>query len=227
MSTSASNSNAHAQRRQAMVERTITPRGVRSKLVLDAVGAVSREQFLPEELREFAYEDTPLPIEQGQTISQPYIVALMTEALELQAGERVLEIGTGSGYAAAVLAHIAKDVYTVERHAELASKAAETLAGLGYCNVHVRHGDGTLGWSEHAPFDAIVVTAAGPSVPQALKSQLKIGGRLVIPVGSELGLQELVRVTRCSAHEYRTEDLAQVRFVPLVGAEGWPTERCE
>ncbi len=210
-----------------MLERTIVQRGVRSKLVLEAVGAVAREQFLPEDLREFAYEDTPLPIEQGQTISQPYIVALMTEALGLQGGERVLEIGTGSGYAAAVLAHIAKEVYSVERHAALASRAAATLASLGYRNVHVRQGDGTLGWPEHAPFDAIIVAAGGPSVPGALKSQLKIGGRLVIPIGADRGLQELVRITRRSEHQYQSEDLADVRFVPLVGAEGWAPERAE
>jgi len=210
-----------------MVERTIAQRGVRSKLVLEAVRSVSRERFLPEELHEFAYDDTPLPIEEGQTISQPYIVALMTEALELQGGERVLEIGTGSGYAAAVLAHIAKDVYSVERYGQLASKAAEMLARLGYNNVHVLHGDGTLGWPEHAPFDAIVVAAGGPSVPETLKSQLKIGGRLVIPVGADRGLQELVRVTRRSEHEYQTEELADVRFVPLVGAEGWAPERLD
>jgi protein-L-isoaspartate(D-aspartate) O-methyltransferase len=225
--TSASEAGAYAERRRTMVERTIAQRGVHSRLVLEAVGAVAREQFLPAELREFAYEDAPLPIEAGQTISQPYIVALMTEALGLQGGERVLEIGTGSGYAAAVLAQIAKEVYTVERHGELASKAAETLAGLGCNNVHVRHGDGTLGWPEYAPFDAIVVAAGGPSVPEALKSQLKIGGRLVIPVGADRGLQELVRVTRHSEHQYQTEDLADVRFVPLVGAEGWAPERAD
>jgi protein-L-isoaspartate(D-aspartate) O-methyltransferase len=224
-SAAPASAGTHTQRRHAMVERTIAQRGVRSPLVLEAVGSVERERFLPEELREFAYDDTPLPIEEGQTISQPYIVALMTEALQLQGGERVLEIGTGSGYAAAVLAHIAREVYTVERYGQLASKAAETLAALGYSNVQVRHGDGTLGWPEHAPFDAIVVAAGGPSVPESLKSQLKIGGRLVIPVGTDRGLQELVRVTRHSEHDYRREELADVRFVPLVGAEGWAPER--
>jgi protein-L-isoaspartate(D-aspartate) O-methyltransferase len=210
-----------ASRRLAMVQRQIAQRGVRDSLVLEAVCQVPREHFLPEGMHEFAYDDTPLPIDQGQTISQPYIVALMTEALLLRGGEKVLEIGTGSGYAAAVLAHIAGEVYTVERHGQLAAKAADVLAAHGYDNVHVLHGDGTLGWSEHAPFDAIVVAAGGPEVPQSLKTQLKIGGRLVIPVGSDRRLQELVRVTRVSALEYRTEELADVRFVPLVGEEGW------
>jgi protein-L-isoaspartate(D-aspartate) O-methyltransferase len=222
---SAANDPALAERRHAMVERQIAHRGVRAPLVLEAVGRVPREQFLPENLREFAYEDTPLPIEEGQTISQPYIVALMTEALGLKGGERVLEIGTGSGYAAAVLACIAKEVYTVERYGQLATKAADTLVRAGYDNVHVLHGDGTLGWPEHAPFDAIVVAAGGPEVPPSLKDQLKIGGRLVIPVGADRSLQELVRVTRVAENKYRTEELADVRFVPLVGAEGWGAER--
>ncbi len=209
------------KRRAQLVERYIAHRGVRSQLVLAAMGSVPREAFLPEEMREFAYEDTPLPIAEGQTISQPYIVAMMTEALELQGGEKVLEIGTGSGYAAAVLSRIAKDVYTVERIGQLAEKSADVLSSLGYGNVHVLHADGTRGWPDHAPYDAIVVAAGGPQVPESLKSQLKIGGRLVIPVGADRRLQELVRVVRVSEHEYTTEELADVRFVPLVGAEGW------
>jgi protein-L-isoaspartate(D-aspartate) O-methyltransferase len=209
------------ERRLAMVQRQIARRGVRDPLVLEAVGAVRREDFLPEGLREFAYDDTPLPIDQGQTISQPYIVALMTEAVQLRGDERVLEIGTGSGYAAAVLAHIAADVYTVERYGQLATKAASVLTAQGFSNVHVLHGDGTLGWPEHAPFDAIVVAAGGPEVPETLKTQLKIGGRLVIPVGANRRLQELLRVTRVTADEYQTEELAHVRFVPLVGERGW------
>jgi protein-L-isoaspartate(D-aspartate) O-methyltransferase len=207
-----------------MVDRHIAHRGVRSPLVLRAMGAVPRETFLPEDLWEFAYEDAPLPIAKGQTISQPYIVAMMTEALELEGGEKVLEVGTGSGYAAAVLAQIAKDVYTVERIGQLAEKSAATLAKLGYSNVRVLHADGTLGWPEHAPYDAIVVAAGGPEVPESLKAQLKIGGRLVIPVGADRRLQELVRVTRVSEHEYPMEELADVRFVPLVGAEGWTAQ---
>ena len=210
--------------RAEMVDRHIAHRGVRAPLVLEAMRNVARESFLPEELREWAYEDAPLPIAEGQTISQPYIVAMMTEALDLQGGEKVLEIGTGSGYAAAVLAEIAKDVYTVERIAQLAEKSAAMLASLGYRNVHVLHGDGTLGWPDHAPYDAIIVAAGGPQVPESLKAQLKIGGRLVIPVGADRRLQELVRVTRISEHQYATTELADVRFVPLVGEEGWTVQ---
>ncbi len=213
--------------RKEMVENAIFARGVRSELVLNAMRSVPRETFLPTQLREFAYDDAPLPIEEGQTISQPYIVAFMTEALALRGGEKVLEIGTGSGYAAAVLSEIAANVYTVERHGPLAEKAAATLADLGYDNVHVLHGDGTRGWPAHAPYDAIVVAAGGPTVPASLKEQLKIGGRLVIPVGADQRVQELVRVTRISRNEYRREDLADVRFVPLLGEEGWAPEGAE
>src|SRR5450631_2360820 len=207
--------------RVEMLDRHIAHRGVRSALVLAAMRSVPRENFLPEDLREFAYDDAPLPIAEGQTISQPYIVAMMTEALGLEGGEKVLEIGTGSGYAAAVLSKIAKEVYTVERIGQLAEKSAAILSHLGYSNVHILHGDGTLGWPDHAPYDAIIVAAGGPQVPESLKAQLKIGGRLVIPVGADRRLQELVRVIRVAEHEYTTIELADVRFVPLVGAEGW------
>ncbi|KAB2942359.1 MAG: protein-L-isoaspartate(D-aspartate) O-methyltransferase [Hyphomicrobium sp.] len=213
-----------AEQRQYMVKHHIAARGVRSPLVLDAMGSVPREQFLPSHLRDYAYEDTPLPIGEEQTISQPYIVAFMTEALGLSGGEKVLEIGAGSGYAAAILSRIASEVYTVERIGELAAKASEKLADLGYDNVHVLHADGTRGWPEHAPYDAIIVAAGGPDVPRSLKQQLRVGGRLVIPVGTNPRAQELVRLTRVSEDEYKTEDIADVRFVPLLGEEGWAEE---
>jgi protein-L-isoaspartate(D-aspartate) O-methyltransferase len=212
-------------RRSRMVDRQIAARGIRSEQVLGAMSRVRREGYVPSYLGEFAYEDTPLPIEEEQTISQPYIVAFMVEALQLQGGERVLEIGTGSGYASAVLAEIAGEVYTIERHERLARSAAERLARDGYGRVHVRHGDGTLGWPEAAPFDAIVVAAGGPEVPESLREQLAIGGRLVIPVGEVVGLQKLVRVHRVGADHYQSEELADVRFVPLIGAEGWREEK--
>lgn len=212
---------AFEKNRESMVEEQIAARGVRSEAVLKALRRVPRERFLPARMQEFAYEDSPLPIAAEQTISQPYIVALMIEALGLKGGERVLEIGTGSGYAAAVLGEIAGEVYTVERIEELADSATRLLAELGYRNVHVRHGDGTRGWAEHAPYDAIVVAAGGPEIPESLKRQLKVGGRLVIPVGADHFGQELVRVIRTSSDEFTTEDIADVRFVPLVGEEGW------
>ena len=208
-------------RRHAMVEKQIAARGVRSPRVLEAMRKVKREGFLPSYLGEFAYEDAPLPIEEEQTISQPYIVAFMVEALQLEPGDRVLEIGTGSGYAAAVLAEVAGQVFTIERHEKLAELARERLRRNGYEQVQVRQGDGTLGWPEEAPFDAIIVAAGGPDVPQTLKEQLAIGGRLVIPVGETVGAQHLVRVTRKAQDIYEQEELAQVRFVPLVGEEGW------
>lgn len=215
----------YAQLRQEMVVHQLEWRGVRSENVLDAMRTVPRELFLPEDLREFAYDDTPLPIAAGQTMSQPYIVAFMLAGLALSGKERVLEIGTGSGYAAAVLAEIADQVYTIERIEELAKSSAAILDELNYDNIEVINADGTLGLPDEAPFDAIVVAAGGPEVPEALKTQLTIGGRLVIPVGKRRDMQELVRVTRLSDTEYRTEDLADVRFVPLVGEQGWtPTE---
>jgi protein-L-isoaspartate(D-aspartate) O-methyltransferase len=214
-----------AKRRDAMIERAIAGRGIRSDLVLSAIRAVPREAFLPPSMAQLAYDDAPLPIAEGQTISQPYIVALMIEALNLGGGEKVLEIGTGSGYAAAVLSRIAGDVYTVERIGQLAERSAAVLADLGYANVHVLHADGTRGWPEHAPYDAIVVAACGPAIPESLKSQLKLGGRLVMPVGTDPRVQELVRVTRVSRDEYNTEEVADVRFVPLIGAEGWAAAR--
>jgi protein-L-isoaspartate(D-aspartate) O-methyltransferase len=210
--------------REHMVRTQIAARGIGDPAVLEAMRSVPREAFLPPELAEFAYEDHPLPIAEGQTISQPYIVALMTAALLLDRTDRVLEIGTGSGYAAAILGRVARDVYTVERHGELADAAAARLRTLGFANVHVRHGDGTRGWPEHAPYDAIVVTAGGPKIPEPLLAQLAVGGRLVIPVGEEKALQTLVRVTREADGSLRQEELGDVRFVPLIGAEGWTEE---
>ena len=210
-----------ALKRQRMTELHLASRGIARPDVLRAFASVPREAFVPEELAELAYEDRPLPIGGDQTISQPYIVARTVEALELEAGERVLEIGTGSGYAAAILGRIAREVYSVERIDWLAKEASERLSRLGFRNVHVHHGDGTLGWSEHAPYDAIAVAAGGPVVPQALLDQLAIGGRLVMPVTAATGVgQTLVRVRRVSANEYDKEDLEPVRFVPLIGAQG-------
>lgn len=214
----------YSKLRERMVKRQIAGRGVRSKLVLDAMRKVPRERFLPRGRGLFAYDDSPLPIGDGQTISQPYIVAYMAECLALAGGEKVLEIGTGSGYAAAVLAEIAAEVYTIERIEGLATMARTVLEDLGYTNVQVRCGDGTLGWPEEAPFDGIVVSAGGPQVPDTLKHQLKTGGRLVIPIGRSKAYQELVRVTRVADDEFQAEDLVPVRFVPLVGEEGWSEE---
>jgi protein-L-isoaspartate(D-aspartate) O-methyltransferase len=215
---------AFIEQRRQLVERQIESRGVTDPAVLAAVQSVPREAFLPPELAEFAYLDRALPIEMGQTISQPYIVALMTEALDLKPRDRVLEVGTGSGYAAAILGHIAHEVYTIERHAELAELAARRLRDQGFDNVHVQHGDGTLGWPEHAPYNAIVVAAGGPDVPPPLLDQLAVGGRLVIPVGEHKTLQNLVRITRTSPDHYHREELCDVQFVPLVGARGWQEE---
>jgi protein-L-isoaspartate(D-aspartate) O-methyltransferase len=182
---------------------------------------VPREAFVRPELAAFAYDDLPLPIGAGQTISQPYIVAVMTAALRPTSTDRVLEIGTGSGYAAAVLHCIVKQVYTVERLAVLYRLARRRLRRLGYQNVVVHLGNGTLGWPEHAPYDGIVVTAGGPTIPAALQEQLALGGRLVIPVGAQPTHQMLVRVTRVSATGFEQEELGDVCFVPLIGVQGW------
>jgi protein-L-isoaspartate(D-aspartate) O-methyltransferase len=207
--------------RERMIARQIGARGVTAPLVLEALRSVPREDFVPPALARFAYDDGPLPIGVGQTISQPYIVAAMTAAARLSAGDRVLEIGTGSGYGAVVLSRIVGEVFTVERIESLAEAARTHLADLGYTNVHVLAGDGSLGWPGHAPYDAIVVTAGGPKVPRSLLSQLANGGRLVMPVGETQGGQHLVRVVRTDEHEYEYEDLEDVAFVPLIGAEGW------
>lgn len=213
--------DVYAERRAAMVATQIVARGVTDPAVLAAMRTVPREAFVRPELAEFAYDDIPLPIGEGQTISQPYIVAVMTAALRPAPADRVLEIGTGSGYAAAVLHCIVKQVCTVERLATLYRLARRRLHRLGYHNVAVHHGNGTLGWPEHAPYDGIVVTAGGPAIPTALQEQLAPGGRLVMPVGAQPTYQMLVRVTRVSATEFQQEDLDYVCFVPLIGAQGW------
>jgi len=212
--------------RERMISTQLVARGITDPLVLQAMREVPRERFVPASMVDRAYHDGPLPIGHGQTISQPYIVAAMTVAARLKPGVRVLEIGTGSGYGAAVLSRIAAEVYTVERVAALAADATARLARMGYANVHVREGDGTLGWPEHAPYDAILVTASGPRAPEALLEQLAVGGRLVMPVGVSLA-QRLVRVTRTEAEQYQYDDLEGVVFVPLIGAGGWPSHESE
>lgn len=207
--------------RERMVEVQIARRGVRDRRVLDAMRKVPREAFVEPGMEEFAYEDGPLPIAEGQTISQPYIVALMIECAEVGPGDRVLEVGAGSGYAAAVIGQIADHIYAVERHPALADQARRRVEKLGYANVEICVGDGTKGWPDAAPFDAILVAAGGPDAPAALKAQLAIGGRLVIPVGEQDGGQTLLKLTRRSETEYEEEDLGGVRFVPLIGEQGW------
>lgn len=214
----------YAKRRETMVRDHIAGGGVRDAKVLAAMRKVPREEFVPEDLRPAAYEDRPLPIGEGQTISQPFVVASMTEALQLKGGEKVLEIGTGSGYAAAVLSHIAGEVYTIERIPALVEQAKARLQRLGYASVHVVEGDGTLGHPPAAPYDAIVVTADGPQVPPALKAQLKPGGRLVMPLGDKYQ-QMLIRLTVQADGSDTLENLYAVRFVPLIGAEGWSAEK--
>lgn len=207
--------------RERMVSAQIAGRGVTDQHVLDAMRRVPRDAFVASGMEEFAYEDSPLPIAEGQTISQPYIVAAMTEAAEVKPGDRVLDVGTGSGYAAAVLAEIAGEVYTIERHKALADAARERFSALGYRNIHVRDGDGTLGWPEAAPFDAIIVAAGGPEIPQALREQLALGGRMIIPVGDVVHHQRLVKIVRRGEHEFSEQELEPVRFVPLIGEQGW------
>ena len=210
-----------AEDREIMLSRDLEGRGIADPKVLEAMRAVPREEFVPAELKDQAYRDYPLPIDEGQTISQPYIVAYMAECLELSSADRVLEIGTGSGYSAAVLSRIAAQVFSVERFASLAQSAGERLRRLGYDNIRIHVGDGTLGWLEHAPYDAIIVTAGAPKVPKPLLEQLAGGGRLLLPVGPDRLGQTLIRVRRVDVNEYREERLLAVQFVPLVGAEGW------
>ena len=209
----------YAEQRRVMVDKQLRRRGIRDERVLRAMASVPRHEFVPRELRELAYADEPLGIGAGQTISQPYIVASMTTALRLSGPERVLEVGTGSGYQAAVLSLVAREVYSVESRGELAKSAAERLERLGFLNVHVHFGDGTLGLKEMTRFDAILVAAAAPAVPSPLLEQLADGGRMIVPVGSE-EQQHLVLVTR-SGTEFFYERREGCRFVPLVGLHGW------
>jgi protein-L-isoaspartate(D-aspartate) O-methyltransferase len=208
-----------AQQRCEMIEKQLRRRGIQDPRVLAAMNAVRREEFVPQEFRAKAYEDAPLPIGEGQTISQPYMVAAMTAALQLSGQERVLEVGAGCGYQAALLSQLAKSVFTIECRSRLASSAAERLGRLGYPNVHVHCGDGTLGLPELAPFDAILVAAAAPQVPEPLRTQLGEGGRLIVPVGSSED-QELQLIER-QGNSFCKTVLEGCRFVPLVGHHGW------
>lgn len=209
----------YSKERHHMVERQLETRDIRDRRVLNAMRTVPRHRFVPSEYSHMAYSDGPLPIGSGQTISQPYIVALMTQMLRLEGHETVLEIGTGSGYQAAILAYLASEVHTIERHAELAEHAAQVLKSLELTNVKVHIRDGTLGLPEFAPYQAILVTAAAPQVPQTLLNQLDDGGRLIIPVGGRLG-QTLERWERHGS-EYTSEAQIPVAFVPLRGRHGW------
>ncbi|MDZ4164713.1 MAG: protein-L-isoaspartate(D-aspartate) O-methyltransferase [Smithellaceae bacterium] len=222
MTSLVNNSDIYQKKRLKMVESQLRARGISQPQLLKAMKAIPRHQFVDPALMDQAYTDAPLPIDERQTISQPFIVALMTEALELKGREKVLEIGTGSGYQTAVLAALCDRVFSMERLAPLASKARKILDALGCYNVVIRVGDGTYGWKEEAPFEAIIVTAGAPRVPKNLIEQLTIGGRLVIPVGSHQA-QNLYRITRLSedASKAREEDLGGCRFVDLIGEHGW------
>jgi protein-L-isoaspartate(D-aspartate) O-methyltransferase len=210
-----------ADLRGQMVRRQIEARGIFDAMILDAFREVPREEFVDEEHRRWAYDDNPLPIEAGQTISQPYIVALMIEAAVIGPDDKVLEVGAGSGYAAAVISRIAESVVAIERHGELAQIARERMARLGYDNVRIIEGDGTRGCADEAPFDAILAAASGSHVPKPLVDQLAPGGRLVMPVGDPGFVQELVKVTKRPDGTTSQENLGGVRFVPLIGEEGW------
>ncbi len=207
------------QAREDMVRTQLVPRGIRDRRVLEAMKTVPRERFVDDPMKPHAYDDSPLPIGQNQTISQPYMVALMTEALELKGGEKTLEIGTGSGYQAAILAELSRALYTVERIQALLVRAREILENLGYKNIFYKAYDGTMGWEEHQPYDAIMVTAGAPHVPQPLYDQLAEGGRMVIPVGDRFG-QELMKIIKQDGQMIQ-EPLGGCRFVALKGAYGW------
>ncbi|MBB65860.1 MAG: protein-L-isoaspartate O-methyltransferase [Waddliaceae bacterium] len=208
------------QERQLMVDEQLRLRGITDPLVLESMGLVPRHLFVPEHLLHSAYRDGPLPIGEDQTISQPYIVALMVQCLQLKPGSRVLEIGTGSAYGAAVLAQMGMEVYTIERLPNLADLASAQLKELSFESVHVRIGDGSLGWPEKAPFDGIIVTAASPEIPEALCAQLSPGALMVIPIGDVVN-QSLLKVSKSDTEELKIETVADVRFVPLIGEQGW------
>ena len=210
-----------ASEREAMVERQLRLRGIHEPEILDAFRAVPREAFVSPAYAHLAYGDHPLPIEAQQTISQPYIVGLMIEAAGITAGDTVLEVGSGSGYAAAVISRIAAKVVGIERQHELAEVSRERLARLGYDNVEIVEGDGTKGWPDSAPYDAILAAASGSHVPQSLIEQLKTGGTLVMPLGGPGWVQKLVKAIKQADGRLRQEDLGAVRFVPLIGEEGW------
>ena len=211
------NKDQFVRARRAMIERDLMTRGIRDARVLEAMGSIERELFVPEKLRSLAYEDRPLSIGEGQTISQPYMVAFMTQLLSLKGTERVLEIGTGSGYQTAVLGKLAAEVYSIEIIPKLSERAKILLVQLGLDNVHLKVGDGFFGWEEHGPFDAILVTAAAPKIPEPLWRQLREGGRLIMPLGAERQAQTLVRVTKSDGKQV-VEELTGVVFVPLTGA---------
>ena len=207
--------------RHVMVKEQLEKRGIQNPWVLQAMLDIPRHFFLPDEQHLKAYEDRPIPIGQGQTISQPYIVALMVELIEPKDTDRVLEVGLGSGYSASVLRRVVKEVYAIERDPLLLDEARRRLERLPFGQIHLKTGDGTLGWSEAAPFDAILVTAGSPRIPETLLSQLKVGGVMVVPVGNREE-QKLVRVVKSSETHFQEKELMAVRFVPLIGAEGWP-----
>lgn len=209
----------YLKQRIEMVRRQLAGRGIRDHRVLDAMAEVPREQFVPRSIRDAAYDDRALPVECNQTISQPYIVAKMSEMLELEPTHRVLEIGTGTGYQTAILAHLAQEVFTIERHAELSVLASDRLSALGFTNIRYRCGDGSVGWEDAAPFDRIVVTAGAPETPHRLTAQLAEGGRLVIPVGDE-STQTLYAIRR-KGYKYLTQTGIPCRFVKLIGEQGW------
>lgn len=210
----------YAALRKRMVQEQLVTRGIEDRRVLDALGKVERHQFIPQDLRESAYADFPIPIGEGQTISQPYMVALMTECLCLSGNEKVLEIGTGSGYQAAILAELAKEVYTIERFETLAKNAQKVFDELGYKNIKTKVGDGSLGWSEEAPFDRIIITAASPRIPLPITEQLKEKGRLVLPLGESFS--QILTVIDRNKDSFESSSVCGCVFVPLIGKFGYP-----